>query len=394
MTSFAIGSGGGSGGTVSTPLGIWWPHGRNLTYSANPSGTVDASGEIVAFIGRLYIDGRATNKTINTTGSSKFTFSLGTSPVFDNAGSEFRVGIQGVDTTTGIPARPNGVWSVYSAITLASDSTPTLTTQAAYHEKAPTSGSGTFSHGDLIAVVFEFTTRAGVDSISISGSIDSYGVSSMPGAVTNASGSWAAVSSVVPTILITFADGTIGTLDGGVLIPTSGATAITWNSTNTPDEYGNVIQVPYDCKIDAIFAPVRTSDANSDLTVNLYSSPSSPSLITSFTVPAEGLPLSINTERGGMFTLSTPISLSANTDYVITVKATGAGNVRFTRTILPTAQSRVLQLLGGTTIRGCSRKTGAFTESTTEIYPVAVRICEITIGSGGSSPSSYNEIVV
>ena len=378
---------------MSFNTGLIWPWGRNPGFFNGASVTLDATGEYVAFIGYIVIDGQATSKTIDTTGSIAISFSVANAPVFDNAGSVFTVGFQGVDNTTGFPVRPDGTWAARSVVTTAANTTPTLTTSSDYHVAVPTAGTTTLSHGDQVCVVFELTTKAGTDALSVISSSVTQSVASQstisPATTSNITGAAANVAnSTGPNILITFSDGTIGYVDGGCFVPTGSSNpALTWTDGSATDEYGNIFQVPFACSIDAIVMTMRLVDATSDFTIDITSTPlGTPASIISG-------PLTRNAENFGVaaaeqlciFTFP-PVSLTANTDYCVSVKATGAGNIRWNRAIAPSAAAIGLINAGGTTTYGVSRNagTGAYgTAITTIVHPIGVRISNITAGSSG-----------
>lgn len=371
---------------VALPLGLLWPWGERPAFGSGGSITLDAAGEKVAFIGRVYLEGRpAAAKTINTSGSSNLIWSVASSPVFDNASSEFRVGFQGVDSTTGVPARPDGTWSVYAAVTTASNASPTLTTSSNFHEKAPTSGSLSITHGDLVAVVCEMTSRAGSDSVAVQTNGGARGMASggVPATVNNTSGSWVGMTSIAPLVVFVCSDGTRGYIDGG--FPAL-AESLIWSDATNPDEVGEAFQVPFACKADAFTLTMRTADANSDFTVTLYSDPfGTPTALATVTWLAEKFG-PVATEFCATFPLSTEVDLSASTDYVVAVKATGSGNIRLTRVLLSAAADRTLLGPGGTTLNGVTRNngSGAFSSSTTTHYPLGVRLSQVQDGSGSA----------
>lgn len=370
---------------IALPSGLFWPFPKAMPFGSGTNILLDASGEKGAFIGRLHIDGRpGTSKTLSTSGSSKIGFSVGTD-VFANASSEFRVGIQGVNTS-GPVAQPNGTWGAYAAITTAANSSPVLSSDDQWIEAVPTSGSSTLSEGDLIAVVFDFVTRAGSDSINIA-----TGIAGHPAILptTNAyvgTPAWqtsaASGAGQFPNVVITFSDGTLGTIDGIYTLGT--AAALTWNSSSTPDERGMIFQVPFDCKIDALWCHLRTVDATSDCTLKLSSSPTSGRTpLASVSLDAAQLGAAA-TDGIAVARLASEVALSANTDYCVSLLATGAGNIRFTGQTLGAATHRCF-FPGGTTLQSATAKSGAdfASASSTLMFPIGVRLSQV---QGNSAP--------
>ena len=373
---------------MSWDRGMWWPFGL-LPQVPSGSTTLDATGEKVACIGRISIAGKATGKTLDTSGSSSIKFCVGSSPAFDNVASVFTVGFQGVDKTTGFPVRPDGTWGARAVITTVANSTPTLTTTANSHAVAPTLGSTTLNHGDEVAFVMEMTTRAGTDSVApqIAGLAVASGVQ-YPATVTNVSGAWVGVTTALfggLSFEVTFSDGTIGTIDSCV---PGVVNILTWADATNPDEHGLVFQVPFACTVDALYFPLRIVDATSDLQFDLTSTPlgTPASLIGGpIAMTAENLAVAAS-ENTLIYSLASEVSLSANTDYCLSVKATGAGNIRFAQLLMISAASRIFAGPAGTTMAATTRNggSGAFAAvTTTTINPMSVRISSITAGSSG-----------
>ena len=375
---------------MSFDSGLWWPWSHAAVCGSPAGPTLDATGEYCAVIGRISIAGKATSKTLDTTGSSSIRFFVASGPVFDNASSVFTVGFQGVDKTTGFPVRPNGTWSARSVITTAANTTPTLTTTSATgHVAIPTAGTITLSHGDEVALVFEMTTRAGTDSVIMNGTW--FAAKQYPAVVANTTGSVAGVSSSVASAVVTFSDGTVGSISG--FLP-GAAAALTWSDATNPDEQGLIFQVPFACKIDAIAFPMRLVDATSDMQFDITSTPlGTPASIISgpIAVTAENLSIAV-IEHMVQHEFASEITLAANTDYCVSVKATGAGNIRWSQLTIGAAGDRVFCGPGGTTMFGATRNagTGAFSTSTTVLNPLSVRISEITTGGGAIGGGNLN----
>jgi len=381
---------------MSYDSGIWWPWGTPpSSFGAGSGTTLDASGEYAAFIGRIAIAGKATSKTLDTTGSSSIRFLLATAPVFDSISptSEFTVGFRGIDKTTGLPVRPDASWATAnyarSVITQAANTTPTLTTTSTTtgHVAIPTHGTITLSHGDEVCFVMEMTTRSGSDSVVTAGIARTSVGSQYPCGVTNVSGSVAVIGTMPGSVVITFSDGTIGVIDGtfqGVPLTQ------TFSDATNPDEYGQIFQVPFACKIDAIGFMMRLVDATSDLRFDLVSDPlGTPTSLVSGPITFNAENMSAASDLPVIYSLSSEISLAANTDYCVAVKATGAGTIRWNQASLMDAAVRSFMGPGvNTTTKGVTRNggTGAYGSASTTVHnPFGVRISEITASGGGVS---------
>ncbi|MDO8707017.1 MAG: hypothetical protein Q7J84_18980 [Sulfuricaulis sp.] len=384
---------------MSWDSGFWWPYGGFPFFFAS-SVSLDATGEYAASVGRIRIAGKATNKTLDTTGSSSIRFNVAAAPVFDNAGSVYTVGFRGIDKTTGFPVRPDAAWATAgyarAVITTAAPTTPTLTTTSATgHVIVPTAGTITLSHGDEVCFVQEMTTKAGTDAVSPVGCAMTGTSFNYPGYVSNISG--APVGQALPplAIEITFSDGTIGTLEGALPGQNSN---LTWTDATNPDEQGLIFQVPWACTIDAIAFPMRLVDATSDLQFDLTSAPTTGpvSMISGpIALTAENMSLAAN-ESFVFYTLASDVSLAANTDYCVSVKATGAGNIRWAQLNLGSAAARAFVGPAGTTIGGTTRNTGSGNygaANTTLLNPCAVRISDISGFGGGMRLAGHGGLV-
>jgi hypothetical protein len=163
--------------------------------------------------------------------------------------------------------------------------------------------------------------------------------------------------------------------------------ALTWDDTTNPDEQGMIFQVPFDCKVDAIGMMLRTTDANSDGTMDLFSgAESSPVSVLSAAITFDAAQLGPTAnERWVEFNLPAEVSLTRNTDYCLAVRATHAtSDIRTNKTTLGNAAYRAF-MPAGTTMRNVTRNggSGAFAgSSTTIMLPMGVRISSVDDGTG------------
>lgn len=371
---------------TSFPQGVFWPFpDRRWGFAAG--GTLDATGEKAAAIGRVYWQGRAASKTIDTTGSSYIGILTGGTAVWDDAASTIEIGIQGVNTS-GPVAQPDGSFSVKAAYTGATNTTPPLTDTNSFCKAVPTTGTVTLAHGDLISVVVDVTNRGGSDALSIA-AMQLLGNAFFP--VTNAfaSAAWGATGvGNTPQVVFCASDGTLGFLDGAYPVGLHNDTS--WTDATNPDERGLIFQVPFDCKVDALYLMMRSTDATSDFALSLYSTPeATPAIMNAgaATIAVDaaqaGATGAVNT---GIWNLASEVSLTKNTDYCVAVKATN-GTVRLGHVTLGDAAHRALWP-AGTTVRSVNRNNGAgdfANSSTTLLYNVGVRISAVDDGAGTGS---------
>lgn len=323
---------------------------------------MDAATEKIAYIGHVYIDGRPVSaKTLSAAGGGAIALRIG-GVTFANGGTTLQFGIQDVATGAGPAARPDGTFDVSRTLTGGVDAI----SASAWNILSLTGGSGSKSiaHGDLIAVVFDLTARAGVDSLIMQGLLATaspFGASQSqagvrPLATFFTAGAWAAAGSSVirlPNVLIIFDDGTLAMIDGGGWF----ADAQTETLNSGTSEHGILFRVPWDCETDALWAVLNSlAGATSDFSLSLYGDPlGTPVSLASISLLAEQL----NTLNNGIVcTLASPVALSRNTDYAIVVRATGAGNVVLAGITLGDESYRVLTQ-GGSTLAHVTRANGS-----------------------------------
>jgi hypothetical protein len=226
------------------------------TSAVASSYTFDAVNEYSHYIGQVvWADGSA-SKTFSSSGG-KVRFRNGNTNTFANAGTTFRIGIQGVDTTTG-PARGDTTWAVYGDYVGGSFSI----TNAAANDYPMTSGSMTLSRGQLIAVVAHLSARGGTDQVmiipGISG-VSGYG-SMAPMVTTQSPGGTFSDQGVLPNLLLIADDGTFGWFAGTGFIE-DGSTATFDSGNATADEYGNVFTYPFEIDVMGFYWAGRYSAA-------------------------------------------------------------------------------------------------------------------------------------
>jgi hypothetical protein len=370
---------------IATPLGLLFPaqpYATILTPAVLNALTINATTDKLAFIGYCYIAGRATGKTMGG-GSSAISFMAG-SVTFANVASTLDIGVQDVaGAGTGPPGQPDG--SFDTKVTLTGSG---LTTGAWNNITIPsTDGTKTISTGDLIAVVFDFTNRAGVDTVAI----QTVGVATAGASFTNQfdAAAWGTGTEAIPNVVLTFSDGTLGTLEGAGVFTVAGTPTVFSDSTN-PDERGAIFQVPWDCKVDALWANIGITDASSEFTVTLFSDPlGSPTPIDSVSVVADQLGIT-GIQSPNIFPLGAEATLTKDTEYAVAIRATGSSNIRM---VLNTVASATYWTLtpGNSTCYTVTRDggSGAFGGTTTTRYSAGVRISSLHDGAGGGGAKPY-----
>lgn len=367
--------------------GLMYPSPYSFPHASSATPTLDAATEKYAMVGRIYIDGRPGSAKTLSTGTIQYRTGAVT---FANGGTTVDIGIQDVASGAGPIAQPDGTFDVKTTLTGGGGGITTT----AWNTATMNSGTKNITHGDLIAVVWDMTARAGADSVTITnGSIGwGTGVGSSGLPTTNAfvSSAWQTTNTAgaarSPNVIIVFDDGTLGWLDATIPFTTVGAD--TFQDSTNPDERGMIFQVPWSCKVDALWVLGGVTDASSDFTLKLYSDPTgSPSSLASVAVAAENLGVAALNEFVTA-PLATEVSLSANTDYIVTMLATGTSNSRLHNIVLGNTAHRAA-LNGGTTLAKATRNnsSGAFTAESPAVtmYGIGVRISQFDDGTGSGS---------
>jgi hypothetical protein len=356
---------------VSSALGLWMPDNGLGNYPSNLNNTaLNAATKKFAIIGYVNIIGRGT-KTISSAGGA--IHFRPTTVTWANGATTMDVGIQDVDVASGPVGRPDGTYDVKATLTGGAG----VTTNT-HNVVAMTTGSKTIAHGDLIAIVYDMTARAGADTLQIVTS--AYSISSnLPLGASYDGASWTSNIAACggSSAIIAFDDGTLGQI-GSIPPAYTASTVDSFTTSTNPNERGIHFQTSWDCKIDAIGGFVGITDANSDFTLKLYSDPlGTPALVTSVAVPSELLGVSGN-ERWVELVLPSEVELTAGTVYGLTILATGSTNSRLRSYTINNEAHRAFIGGVGTTCKKITRNgsSGAFSaESPAVTIPMlSVRI--------------------
>lgn len=275
--------------------------------------TMNDTSDRIAFIGRVNIPGSSGSKAVR-----KVHFRTGSSLVKAGA-SAVRISLQDVDLANGPPIQPDG--TVDQSYTIANTNTEAGWSANSWFTTGNFSADRTVNHGDLLAVVFEFTTRNGSDTVTLSGlqCIPETGPQHQSAVVSRSGGTWS-VESTLPNVLLEFSDGTFGRL--GDSFHTSGLSALSFDSgTGTADEYGLEFQLPFDFEVDGFYALVSTQ-TGSNFEMLLYSGTTA---LATVTVDANATLHATN--QNWIFRSFAKQTLSANTTYRIAVRPTTTNNI-------------------------------------------------------------------
>lgn len=358
---------------------------------------LDAAGESRTFIGKVSLEAGSGSKTISGAGGGKIRWRTQTI-VFSDAGSTFRLGIQDVNTSTGLE---DGTFDVYADLVGGTDTISANADQLTTME----TGSKTISQGDLIAVSFELISRGGTDSLQISAmnvGLSTRSSNAYYPYITTDTGSGPSQSaSGVFGCTIEFDDGTLGWITPAALIPNAFVTAstVTFGSSSTPDEYAAVFQVPFSCSIAGGYVAISNIASADDFEIILYSNPlGTPTAIASVAIDGANIGSSSGTAVPYLFTFSTSQQLSINTTYGLAVRPTTTNTISFGYIDLGTGNEKYKRPFPfGETLKLMARtdQTGAFADTQTYYFPVfGLLIDKLDDGVPSVLPQSINPSLI
>jgi hypothetical protein len=342
-------------------------------------GTLDATGEAIYMVGTCFLPARSGSKTISSGGGGKIGWLAGTA-TFGDAGTELRIGVQDLHAGTG--EEMVGADDTPDVYAILIGGTDTITTNT-WHTTTMETGTKTIAHGDKIAISFNMVSRVSPDSVLIRGIASTAQV--FPGVTQQVAGPAYSAVGMLPNAIIEFDDGTFGWIDGSFITSTGATftnTSIQVGSAGA-DEFGTIFRVPYPCQVDALYAVTGPTVAASDYELILYSDPlGTPAVIEAITVIGDHA--QVTSARYGEYPLTTIRSLTANTDYLVSVRPTTANVVSIT-TIDVAAAGHMVSHPYGTDSNIAKRidNAGAFTETTTQRMFSGVRICALGDDAGG-----------
>lgn len=338
------------------------------------SNVINAVGESIAFIGRLYLEsGPGTSKVFSSAGAK--IYARAASVTFANGSTNFRAGIQDVSLTTGLE---DGTYDVQGNFTGGGGGVAN-----GMNEWAMGSGTKTITHGDLIAVVLELTARGGADSIGIvTPAVGVTGNLIFPYCTTDTGGGPVKIKTL-PQVITESDDGTLGWFGseswaGGALQIAS------FNVDSTPDEYALVFEIPYKIEINALNG-IITIGASAAAELILYSDPlGTPVAERVITIDPDVV---AGTSFGLFEEQITAYELQASTKYAIALRPTTTNNVAITGPTFGSGNGHLRRVtIWGTNASLYTRtgNTGAFGSEDTENIPaLGFMANKIDNGAGG-----------
>lgn len=351
--------------------GLWVPNYWAL-YDGLSNGTLlNAATDKLCMIGHVFWDGEPASKVMSSAGSKIHWFCALSGIVWANGASSLDIGIQDVDTSNGPPARGDGTFDVKATLTGGSG----ITADAWNHTSMAT-GSKTISHGQLVALTFDLTARGGSDAIRTYARGGPSTFSARPVTTQFKSSAWANNGTIIP-VYLEADDGTIGIFDPSVPF-SSIQNAESFADSASPDERGFSFQVPFIATADAAFLTMGSNAAGADSVLTLYSDPfGTPTSMGSINILGENFGLT-STGWWLQTMFSSKITLAANTDYCLALKATGASNITMNNMVLPEANLSKFLNVGGVALAKVTRNngSGAFTPESPAVtmYHMGLRV--------------------
>ncbi len=374
--------------TLNTPL--IFPTFPTSVFTPSTAASLNAAGKAATVIGKVRLQAGTGSKTISSAGG-KIWIEISGTPTFASGSTSITVGIQDVNTSTGLHDQSFDVFASFVGGRGA-------LTASTWNKMTMASGTKTIAQGDLIAIVVSMTARGGSDSINLGTQLNIvYGAMGFPyGTAENASVAAKSTGSLV-VALIEFDDGTVGWIEGTlpwtpVSVSNTSFTALTFNSGSTPDEYCSVFP-GLDATVVGIGLHLKTdSVVGIAHDVILYEDPLGTPIVLATVTP------NVNLYSGGastseeIFTIS-PIPIVSTKTYGIALRPTTVTDIVMDYFNYASGFDK-LKLMGpfGTNAKMASRtdQTGAFTE--TQIYhamPAYLQLSTIGAAPGGQSVSIF-----
>lgn len=304
------------------PSSMWGGYSANNTNTTTDTALIDADAKEYQIIGDVFTDDGASH----VFGNSGAALDWLPGAITFNAVSTVRLGIKqasSISTTVGGPARATAglsAFDVYKDLVAGVDSLTAATARS--DAMATLLGSAiTIAQGDQVAICYYLTKSSGTSSVTIRQTVPNL-APQYPGytLITSSASSFVAQTHL-NCVMLKFDDGHYGWIFPTMPFSTANAASGTIGNTNIQ---GNIIQVPFPCKVNAIAAVVNPSTNAANFALDMYSTPlGTPSQVVTVACDANQMAVS-GTSRFVLKMLASPPTLSANTDYAFGVRQTTA----------------------------------------------------------------------
>ena len=277
-------------------------------------------------------------------------------------GTDTDVRLETVDDTTGDPSG-----TLFGTTTNVTQAAAGITTNT-WIENTLTAGASV-TKGDMIALVIAPT---GTPSYNVARLLSS---ESLVSPYTDLyTGTWTKSASN-GVCAVRYSDGTYPYIAG--VFPLSAASSVSITAAGTPDEVGNLINLPFKCSVTGLVVDTATTANISTLTAKLYDS--------SNNVLASKV-YDYNQIQGagiGYIRFDTSIVLDAATDYRATVEATTATARAIKYSDVASTALRDALSIGSSFIWTQRTDAGGWTETATRRAGIGLMINQLDDGAGG-----------
>lgn len=333
-------------------------------------GPIDAAGEKAAFVGRVWFPARTGTKDIRYV-----CFRFGS--VTKTGGSTLIASLQDVTLTTGAPGQPDETTDQHVHIANEDAAFASNT----WYKTGALNADRTVTYGDRLAFVVEYDSFGAGDIFNLScpglGTNYRFSGESLAVKKTGAGPTWSATTTLLPNVVFECSDGSFATLESSYVVSAINTHTVNLGSS-TADEYALNFQVPFPCKVDALWALAGPAAGTGDFEVILYSGTTPLATVT-----VDGNTFQGTTPISTVYPI-TPVSLSKDTLYRVSVRPTvtaTAGNVYIYSIDVADANHFTVHD-GGINMQYSTRlDQGAWSAATATRRLVAgVRICELDDG--------------
>jgi hypothetical protein len=285
--------------------------------------------------------------------------------------STIEVRVETVDLSTGVNS--GTLWAANTNFVRSTNTSE----DAAYLEVTLTSGANV-NAGDLFAIVVVMNTSSAGSCFT--GVTNTIWKPTVPYGIVKSTGTWSILTTMSPISVCFSSAGYIPLLP---ILPISAVNTHTFNNTSTPDVYGNIINLPYKCKVDAAWFQ---ADLDGDLGIKLFDSDG----VTVLASASNGLnvPLTTGGSKNVVY-FNSEVTLNANTNYYLGLEPSTGTSLSLYSLDFP--NSDVKKNFVDSSAQYVTAKdpsgVGSWTTTSTRILMAGVQIKSIDSGAQGTIQS-------
>lgn len=188
---------------------------------------------------------------------------------------------------------------------------------------------------------------------------------------------WAKQVSYSPVCAVRYSGGNYYAIEG--MYPFSNLGSLFFSNSSTPDEIGNIFQMPFPCRVTGFW---KAGSTDGDMDVVLYDSNGSTPLLT-LAVDKDIHTFTSNAVGVGRF--DSTVNLAKDTDYRIVLKPTTTTAVSLLGVSVP-AVAMMDALCGGQKVHNTSRTDGgSWSQTTTDRMMIGILFDALDDGAGGGA---------